>query len=350
MKSWFAYLKGALGRRLPDDKLAAGPKKDRLRANLKNLVPFIKRHWRKGALGVLLILLTSLLAFPGPLITRYLIDKVILGKQLSLLLGAILLLAGIKAAGILFGILQQYFFTRFEQEVLLDIQQALFDRTLRLPKSFFDAKETGYLMSRLLGDVGGLRWFFSSTLVYIFTSVLRFAGGAVFLIYLNWRLALAVLVVLPLMFVSVRFFGRKLRVLSHHGMERQAEVYQSVQESLAQTSLIKAFATEKRTLNSLMGKLRASLQVGMEQQHPGLAGQPGHRLRPRPGPFDRPGRRRLPDHPGAVERGLAAGLPILRRLRLRPGPVPGHGQLPVAERRGFAGAGIGPVRRGARRA
>jgi ABC-type multidrug transport system fused ATPase/permease subunit len=38
-----------------------------------------------------------------------------------------------------------------------------------------------------------------------------------------------------------------------------------VQESLAQTSLIKAFATEKRTVNSLMGKLRASLQVGMEQ-------------------------------------------------------------------------------------
>jgi ABC-type multidrug transport system fused ATPase/permease subunit len=266
MKSWYAYLKGALSRRLPDDKLAAGQKTDRLQANLKNLIPFMKHHWRKGALGALLILLTSLLAFPGPLITRYLIDKVILGKQLSLLLGVILLLAGIKAAGILFGLLQQYFFTRFEQEVLFEIQQALFDRTLRLPKSFFDARETGYLMSRLLGDVGGLRWFFSSTLVYIFTSLLRFAGGTVFLIYLNWRLALAVLVVLPLMLVSVRFFGHKLRILSHHGMERQAEVYQSVQESLAQTSLIKAFATEKRTLNSLMGKLRASLQLGMEQQ------------------------------------------------------------------------------------
>jgi ABC-type multidrug transport system fused ATPase/permease subunit len=266
MNSWFAYLKGALSRRLPEDKLAAGPKKNRLRANLKNLIPFIRHHWRKGAIGTLLILLTSLLAFPGPLITRYLIDKVILGKQLSLLLGVILLLAGIKAAGIVFGILQQFFFTRFEQEVLLDIQQSLFDRTLRLPKSFFDSKETGYLMSRLLGDVGGLRWFFSSTLVHIFTSFLRFAGGTIFLIYLNWRLALAVLVVLPLMFASVRFFGHKQRVLSHHGMECQAEVYQSVQESLAQTSLIKAFATEKRTLNTLMGKLRASIQLGMEQQ------------------------------------------------------------------------------------
>jgi ATP-binding cassette subfamily B protein/subfamily B ATP-binding cassette protein MsbA len=215
---------------------------------------------------MLLILLTSLLTFPGPLIYRYLVDKVILGNNLSLLAGAILLLAAVKVAGILFNVFQQYFFTRFEQEVLLEIQQALFDRTLRLPKSFFDAKETGYLMSRLLGDVNGLRWFFSSTMVYIFTSLLRFTGGVFFLFYLNWRLAAAVLVALPLMFMSMRFFGRRLRILSHHGMERQAEIFQSVQETLAQSSLIKAFATEKRTLNSLIGKLRASLQLSMEQQ------------------------------------------------------------------------------------
>jgi ABC-type multidrug transport system fused ATPase/permease subunit len=266
MNSWFAYLKDAWARKMPEDKISQSARgKKRTRDALKNLLPVVRRHWRKGALGALLILLTSLLAFPGPLITRFLIDKVILGKQLRLLLGVVLLLAGIKVIGIVSGILQQYFFTRFEQEVLLEIQQILFDRTLRLPKSFFDDKETGYLMSRLLGDVGGVRWFFSSTVVHIVTSFIRFAGGVVFLLYLNWRLALAVLVVLPLMFAAVRFFGRKLRILSHHGMERQAEVYQSVQESLAQTSLIKAFATEKRTLHALVGRLRASLQLGMEQ-------------------------------------------------------------------------------------
>ena len=303
MKSWFAYLKGALARRLPEDKLAAGQKKDRLRANLKNLVPFIKRHWSKGALGALLILLTSLLAFPGPLITRYLIDKVILGKQLSLLLGVILLLAGIKVgrhpfrhpAAVFFHPLRAGSAARDPADPVRPHPapaQILFRRQGdRLP-DVAPAGRRGRPALVFLLDPG----------LHVHV-VLRFAGGAVFLLYLNWRLALAVLVVLPLMFVSVRFFGRKLRVLSHHGMERQAEVYQSVQESLAQTSLIKAFATEKRTLNSLMGKLRASLQVGMEQQHPGLGGQPGYRLRPRPGPSDRPGRRRLSDHPGPMELG-----------------------------------------------
>ncbi len=265
MNSWYSYLKAAWVRTFPTDKLKKLNTSKKAHDNLNKLLPIIRRHWKRGALGAGLILLTSLLAFPGPMITRFLIDKVILGKQLRLLLGVLILLAAIKVAGILFGILQSYYFTHFEQEVLLEIQQTLFDRVLRLPKSFFDEKETGYLMSRLLGDVGGVRWFFSSTIVHIFTQAIRFIGGAVFLLFLNWRLALAVLVVLPLMFATVRFFSRKLRILSHHGMERQAEVFQSVQESLSQTSLIKAFAAEKRTLSALMEKLRASFHLGMEQ-------------------------------------------------------------------------------------
>ena len=50
-------------------------------------------------------------------------------------------------------------------------------RTLRFSKSFFDDKEVGYLMSRLSTDVEGLRWFFSSTLVYIVSNVFRFVGS-----------------------------------------------------------------------------------------------------------------------------------------------------------------------------
>jgi len=52
-------------------------------------------------------------------------------------------------------------------------------------------------MSRLSSDVEGLRWFFSSSLVHMASSALRFAGGIVFLFYLEWRLALVALVVLP---------------------------------------------------------------------------------------------------------------------------------------------------------
>ncbi len=265
MISWISYLKDALARKPQEDPLARKKEKTGVKERLKNLVPFVKRHWRKGLLGAILILLTSLLGFPVPLITRYLIDKVILDRQLALLLGVVMLLAGLKLAGLLAGTLQRFYFALFEQRVILDIQHHLLDRTLHFPKSFFDSKEVGYLMSRLMDDVNGLRWFFSSTLVYIISSFLRFLGGVFFLFYLKWQLAIVVLLVLPILVFCVRFFARKIRVLSHQGMEQQANVTRTVQESLSATSLIKAFSSEKSTVKRIMSELRRAFRIGMER-------------------------------------------------------------------------------------
>ena len=265
MNSWFAYLKRGLSRTLPADRLAGPQGYASARANLRNLQPFLARHWRKGVLGALLILASSLLTFPQPLINRYLIDDVILARRLELLGGVVLLTVVIKVLGTLSGMLQQFYFTRFEQEVLLDIQHDLLERTLRFPKSFFDDKETGYLMSRLSSDVMRLRWFFSSTLVHIASNVLRFAGGVVLLFYLEWRLALVALSILPVWLVLVRYFSGKLHVLSHQSMEQQANVSRRLQESLSATSLIKAFSSEGRAVGNVMAELKASFQIGLEQ-------------------------------------------------------------------------------------
>ena len=161
--------------------------------------------------------------------------------------------------------LQRYTFTHFEQRVLLDIQQALLERTLRLPKAFFDDKETGYLMSRLLSDVDGLRWFFSGTIVYLFSSFLQLIGGVALLFYLEWRLALAALVVLPGLVLVVRYFSNRLRMLSHQGMERRAVVSQGMQEALSSTALVKAFASENRTVGKLMTAWQERMQIALEE-------------------------------------------------------------------------------------
>jgi ABC-type multidrug transport system fused ATPase/permease subunit len=265
MDSWLAYLKQGLSRTLPDDRIAGRGSYAGARANLQNLRPFLARHWRKGILGALLILFNSLLGFPQPLITRYIVDDVILGRQLGLLVGAILLLGTIVGLGKLTGLLQQFYFARFEQEVLLDIQSNLLERALRFPKSFFDDKETGYLMSRLSSDVGGLRWFFSSTLVYVASNLLRFIGGVGLLFYLEWRLAIATLLVLPGLVLCVRYFSRKMRILSHRGMEQQADVSRHMQESLSATSLIKAFSAEKQAAGRMMAAWQAALHISLEQ-------------------------------------------------------------------------------------
>ena len=265
MHSWFTYLKRGLSRELPKDRIAGGDGYSGIRANLKNLRPFVARHWRKGVLGVFLIIFTTLFAFPLPLITRYIIDHVILARHLELLAGAILLLIGITIAGKLTGLLEEFYFARFEQEVTLDIQQNLLERTLRFPKSFFDESQTGYLMSRLSSDVEGLRWFFSSTSVYIISNMVRFVGGVGLLFYLEWRLAAMVLIILPGIVLCIRYFSGKIRVLSHQGMEQEANVSSHFQESLSTASLIKAFSSEVRTIGRLMSELKSALQISLER-------------------------------------------------------------------------------------
>jgi len=263
--AWFKYLKAGLARNLPSDQISGRAGNANLGAAVRMLRPFLLCHWRVGIFGVLLILLASLLSFPQPLISRYLVDNVILARRLDLLPGVILLLGGIKILSVGAGALQEFYFTRFEQAVMLDIQQTLLEHVLQLPKAFFDEEEIGYLISRISSDVEGLSWFFSSVVVYVITNILRFIGGVVFLFYLEWRLALVTLVALPILVISARYFSKHQHILSHQNMEQYAHVMTHLQETLNSIPLIKAFTAEKRASGRVMDEIRASRQIEMEQ-------------------------------------------------------------------------------------
>jgi ATP-binding cassette subfamily B protein len=145
-------------------------------------------------------------------------------------------MAGIYLASMLISSLQSWYLTRFDQAVVFDLETDLLDHTLRLPKSFFDETEVGYLMSRL-SDVTGLRWFFSGTMVSILTNFFQMIGGIVMLFYLQWRLAIVALIILPGLIWWARSFSRRTRALSHQSMELSANVSKQMQESLSSTSL-----------------------------------------------------------------------------------------------------------------
>jgi subfamily B ATP-binding cassette protein MsbA len=265
LENWLTYLKQGLSRTLPTDRFAGQEGYARILPRLKILRPYVSRHWRKGLIGLGLILFTSLLSFPQPLITRYIIDDVILARQLGLLAKAVFLFILVALAEKLMSLLEEFYFARFEQRMTLDIQHDLVERALRFPKSFFDQNQTGYLMSRLAIDVEGLRWFFSNTIVYIASNAVRFLGGLGLLFYLEWRLAVVVVLLLPGIVLAMRYFSAKIHILSHQTMEQHAKVSSRFQESLASASLIKAFASEARALGSLMSELKKAFHISLEQ-------------------------------------------------------------------------------------
>ena len=264
-ENWFACVKQGFSGTLPHDPIAGPQGYAGVSANLKNLGPYLSRHWRRSILGLLLILVTSLLAFPQPLIIRYVVDEVILKRRVALLAGAVVLLVLILLAEKLMRVLEEFFFARLEQKVTLDVQTDLIDLVLSLSKTFFDQSRTGYLMSRLTGDLEGLRWFFSSSIVYIAGNTVRFLGGLVLLFYLEWKLAVIVLFILPGLFYGILFFSRRVHALSHQSMEQQALVTGRLQESLSSVSLIKSFALEARTLERLISGLKTALSLSLQR-------------------------------------------------------------------------------------
>jgi len=197
MKTWIDDLRSGLARKAQADRIDGGKTDAGIGATLRRHYPFFRRHWRKGALGSGLILLNVLLAFPMPLFSRFAIDDVILGRDLPLLPWVLLLMVAVALCVRGIGLFQNYFFLRYSQEVSLDIQQQVLDHAFRLPKSFFDRHQTSYLMARVSGDLNGVTWFLSGSLVAIVENSLRLMGGLAFLFYLEWRLALAALAILP---------------------------------------------------------------------------------------------------------------------------------------------------------
>jgi ABC-type multidrug transport system fused ATPase/permease subunit len=233
--------------------------------SFKKLWPFIKPNLRQGVLASATLLLASLLALPQPLFTKYIFDDVILQKNLTALAMIVGLLLAIQLLETALAFLRQFYFSLFEQEVIFSLQHRLIQRILRFPKSFFDNKQTGYLMSCVLADVHQLRMLFSSTIVEAVTNILKFIGGVVILFFLHWQLTLWSLAFLPFFYATVHFFGKKTRRFSHNMMEKVSHVSKNLHESISGVELIKAFGTEEKETQKLTKTLKDSFQASLEQ-------------------------------------------------------------------------------------
>ncbi|MCP2599251.1 ABC transporter ATP-binding protein/permease [Candidatus Aminicenantes bacterium AC-335-B20] len=176
---------------------------------------------------------------------KYIIDDVLLAKNIKLLNLIILLLIAIQVLRLIFSFLTNYLFSVFNQEVIVKIKKDLFHRLLRLPLSFFDKTQTGYLLSRI-GEVEGLSFFFSNTFVRILIGLFEFIFCLTVLFYLNWKLTLISISILPLFYFATRYYAKNIRKLSKEVMEKSAVLSHKVQDSLSGVEVIKTFTSEER--------------------------------------------------------------------------------------------------------
>ncbi len=215
---------------------------------LRRLLGYVRPYWRTLVItGFLLLLHTGLSLLP-PLFQREIVDQVIGNRNLSQLGAMIAALIGVYALLQFVDFGDLYIRHALGQRFIFDLRVRIYAHLQRLSLSFFEQTSTGELMSRVTNDVNALEQFVTHGVALTAVDLLRLLGASAVLLALDWRLALVVLVPLPIMAFGLRQFNRRVRPIYRQVRNRLGDINAKLQDNLAGIRVIQAFGREEPEL------------------------------------------------------------------------------------------------------
>ena len=155
-----------------------------------------------------------------------------------------------------------------------DLRNRVYARMIRQPIGFFQHHPTGRLLSSAINDVEKTRIALSEYLADLFQKGFTLIVFLVVLLYLNWKMALACIVLLPLVTIPVGRFGRKIRRSAENSQSRLGELSQILQETSTGNRVVKAFGMEDFETRKFASAARRLLRENMRWVRAGLATAP----------------------------------------------------------------------------
>ena len=235
----------------------------------------IRPYWKYIGQALLVSILTMLLQIPGPYFTKILIDDVYPNKDWNLLSFALLLGAGISLGLGGMGFLSGYFAQCVSLKIGLDFQSKFYKHVQSMNFSFFDARETGEIISRF----GDMRASVSSMIGITNTLVMNSLQLLVFppiLFFINWKLALISMAVLPLdtalVMISRKYLKRFSERLAKQSAELSAKTYESINGIRTVQALELEIGFYGKLENLLMKIARLSVKSAVFQGGSGFIG------------------------------------------------------------------------------
>ncbi|MCY2935935.1 MAG: ABC transporter ATP-binding protein [Planctomycetota bacterium] len=140
---------------------------------------------------------------------------------------------------------------RISQEVVVQLRSTLHQKLMRLPMAYFDAQQTGRLMARVTSDVGSILSFVNSGLLQLVNDLILALGIAALLFWLQWRLALIAMVVMPLYLLNQMVFSGKIRQLSLSIRSQVSSIYALLSERVSAVRVVRGCAQEAEELAQL---------------------------------------------------------------------------------------------------
>lgn len=232
---------------------------------LKRIFKYVLKYKLLLIIPSTAMLLNIALDMFNPYLTKEIVDKVLIGGNNSLLTPILLGLLGVTLGRAIFGYIKEYIFDYLSTKVNTDIKFDLFNHIQSLPFNYFDNMNTGELMSRIGEDVDTVWRTISFGLRMFIENIIYFILGSFALFYLNWKLALAcVIVMLPISYIAVKF-EKKIMAVYDKISDQNAEMNTTAQENIAGVRLVKAFTREKHEINKFLNMNKVYYKLNMDQ-------------------------------------------------------------------------------------
>src|SRR5205823_1579005 len=196
------------------------------------------------------LLLATATALAPPFLSKYAIDDGIKHHDLAKLwwiVGAFLL-AGLLNWGLTYA--QTYLTGWVGERILADLRNRLFDHLQGLSLGFFERNRAGVIISRLTNDVEAIDQLVTDGVTSLVQNTLTLVGTAILLFVLDWRLALATLVVIPFMSVATIIFRTRSARAYSAVRERLGLVTATLAEDIAGMRIVQAFTRERTNVRN----------------------------------------------------------------------------------------------------
>jgi len=218
--------------------------------NLRPLAPYLRKYRKTFGIGALCVLCNNGVWILFPLVIRRAIDD--LNKQfdvhkLAFYAGALLAVAGTKA---IFQFLTRWILIGVSREIEFDLRNDILTRLVRLDPEFYVRNRTGDLMSRATNDLNNVRMVLGPGIMYTATTIATMTLAIFFMVKLSPTLTLWVLLPVPLIAISVRYFGQIIHRLSERIQAALGVLSTRAQENLTGIRVVRAYAQEKPEIES----------------------------------------------------------------------------------------------------
>ena len=211
---------------------------------VRRLLAYVRPYRPLAVAALAAIIIQAGMQLVGPLLTRWVIDRALPARDTGLVVQVALLYAALLVAqfGAAFG--ETMFTSLLGQRVMRDLRRELFERLQRLPVSYFDRNPVGRLVTRVTSDVEALNELFTAGVVAGVGDLFTLVAIGVVMLAVDWQLAIAAFVVIPLVLMASRVFQGAVRTSYRDIRTRIARLNAFIGERLGGMRIVQLFGRE----------------------------------------------------------------------------------------------------------